>query len=41
MSVPEWARRYFDYHAYARDLELEGSYSFVSANGQVYVYSCT
>lgn len=40
MSVPEWARRYFDYHTYARDLELEGSYSFVSANGQVYVYSC-
>lgn len=39
-SVPEWVRNYFDYQAYARDLEFDGSYSFVSANGQVYVYSC-
>ncbi len=38
-EVPEFARRYFDYAAFARDLELSGEYSFVPANGQVYAFS--
>lgn len=38
-GIPEWARNYFDYHAYARDLELSGDYSFVQNEGQYYVYS--
>ncbi len=38
-ELPEWARNYFDFAAYARDLELGGDYTFVSHHGQVYVYS--
>jgi antirestriction protein len=39
-ELPEWARNYFDYESYARDLRLGGDYSFVRHEGQVYVYSC-
>lgn len=38
-EIPEFARRYFDFEAYARDLELSGDYSFVRANGQVYAFA--
>jgi antirestriction protein len=38
-EVPEFARRHFDFAAFARDLELSGDYSFVPANGQVYAYA--
>lgn len=38
-EMPEFARRYFNFEAYARDLELSGDYSFVRANGQVYAFS--
>lgn len=38
-QVPEWARNYFDFASYARDLRLGGDYTFVSHNAQVYVYS--
>jgi antirestriction protein len=38
-ELPEWARNYFDFGAYARDLELGGAYSFVPHHGQVYVFS--
>ena len=38
-QLPEWARNYFDFESYARDLRLGGDYSFVSHNAQVYVFS--
>ena len=38
-ELPDWARNYFDFAAYARDLELGGDYTFVPHHGQVYVYS--
>lgn len=38
-ELPEWARNYFDFAAYARDLELGGDYSVIPHHGQVYVYS--
>lgn len=38
-ELPEWARNYFDYQGYARDLELSGDYSFIYNHGQTYVYS--
>lgn len=38
-QLPEWARTYFDFESYARDLRLGGDYSFVSHNSQVYVFS--
>lgn len=38
-ELPEFARRYFNFESYARDLELSGDYFFVSANGQVYAFS--
>ncbi len=38
-EMPEFARRYFDLGAFARDLELSGDYSFVHANGQIYAFS--
>ena len=38
-DVPEWARSYFDYELYARDLEIGGDYSFHRCKGQTYVYS--
>jgi len=38
-ELPEFARRYFNFESYARDLELSGDYSFVRANGQVYAFS--
>jgi antirestriction protein len=36
--LPDWARSYFDYQAYARDLQLSGDYSFIRHHGQIYVY---
>ncbi len=39
-EIPEWARGYFNFEAYARDLEMDGDYSFVHANGQIYAFSC-
>lgn len=38
-QLPEWARNYFDFESYARDLHLNGDYSFVRHNGQVYAFS--
>jgi antirestriction protein len=38
-ELPEFARRYFNFESYARDLELSGDYAFVRANGQVYAFS--
>lgn len=38
-QLPEWAQNYFDTERFARDLELSGDYTFVSNEGQVYVYS--
>ncbi len=38
-ELPEWARGYFNFEAYARDLELSGDFSFIRANGQVYAFS--
>jgi antirestriction protein len=38
-ELPEFARRYFNFESFARDLELSGDYSFVRANGQVYAFS--
>lgn len=38
-EMPELAQRYFDFGAYARDLELCGDYSFIATQGQVYVFS--
>lgn len=38
-SIPEWARNYFDFESYARDLRVSGDYSFVRHEGQVYVFS--
>lgn len=38
-TILEWARNYFDFESYARDLRLSGDYTFVSHRGQVYVYS--
>jgi antirestriction protein len=38
-ELPEWARSYFDFERYARDLKLGGDYSFVRHQGQIYVYS--
>lgn len=37
-ELPEWARNYFDFTAYARDLEMGGDYTFVYNHGQIYVY---
>lgn len=37
--LPEWARGYFDFEGYARDLRLNGDYSFVPHGGQFYVFS--
>ena len=37
-ELPEWAKDYFNYDAYARDLELSGDYSFVRHQSQIYVY---
>ena len=38
-EMPEMARRYFNFEAFARDLELSGDYTFVRANGQIYAFS--
>ena len=38
-EMPEFARRYFNFEAFARDLELSGDYSFIRCNGQVYAFS--
>ena len=38
-EIPKWMCGYFDFAAYARDLELGGDYTFVYKHGQTYVYS--
>lgn len=38
-SIPEWARNYFDFESYARDLRVSGDYSFIRHGVQVYVFS--
>ena len=38
-EIPAWAKNYFDFESYARDLRLGGDYTFVAHQGQVYVYS--
>jgi antirestriction protein len=37
-ETPKWVRQYFDFKAYARDLELSGDYSFVRKDGLLYVF---
>ena len=39
IEIPDWARGYFDFDSYARDLRLGGDYTFARHNGEVYVYS--
>ncbi len=40
-ELPTWAQNYFDYESYARDLHLNGDFSFTRHNCQTYVYrSC-
>lgn len=38
-QLPEWARNYFDFEGYARDLRLGGDYTFISHGSQTYVFS--
>ena len=38
-ELPQWARNYFDYESYARDLELSGDYSFICHQGEIYAYN--
>jgi antirestriction protein len=38
-ELPEWAKNYFDFESYARDLRLSGDYSFTEAFGQTYVFN--
>ncbi len=38
-ELPDWAKSYFDFESYARDLSLSGDYSFVRHQGEVYVFS--
>lgn len=38
-ELPEWAKNYFDFESYARDLRLSGDYAFAKANGQTYVFN--
>jgi antirestriction protein len=38
-ELPDWAKNYFDFESYARDLRLSGDYSFVNHDGQVFVFS--
>ena len=38
-ELPEWARNYFDYQGYARDLRLGGDYSFVRHAHETFVFS--
>jgi len=38
-ELPAWAQNYFDFESYARDLRLSGDFSFITHNGETYVYS--
>ena len=38
-DIPEWARNYFDFEAYARDARLGGDVVFVRHNGELFVFS--
>jgi len=38
-ELPEWAKNYFDFESYARDLRLSGAYSFTRKNQQTYVFN--
>lgn len=38
-ELPGWAKSYFDYAAYARDLRLGGDYTFARHGGRIYAYS--
>lgn len=38
-ELPQWAKNYFDFESYARDLRLSGDYSFSEAHGQTYVFN--
>lgn len=38
-ELPAWAHNYFDYESYARDLRLNGDFSFITHGGETYVYS--
>jgi antirestriction protein len=37
-TIPEHLRNYFDFQAYARDLETSGSHVFIRDGGKTYVY---
>lgn len=38
-ELPIWAQNYFDYESYARDLRMNGDFSFINHNSETYVYS--
>jgi len=38
-ELPEWAKSYFNYESYARDLALSGDYSFIRHNCETYVFA--
>lgn len=38
-ELPTWAQNYFDFESYARDLRLNGDFSFIPHNGETYVYN--
>lgn len=38
-EIPVWAQNYFDFESYARDLRLNGDFSFITHNGETYVYN--
>ena len=38
-GIPDSARNYFNYEAYARDLSLSGDYSFIRHDGETYVFT--
>lgn len=37
-ELPEWARNYFDFESYARDLRIDGDCSFVRHDGDLWVF---
>ena len=38
-SLPDWARNYFDFEAYARDAGIGGDVTFVRHDGELWVFS--
>lgn len=38
-GIPEHVARYFDYEAFARDMELSGDISAISIEGKIYIFN--